>query len=53
MPRTARRQFAGARYHVTNRGNGRQPLFYRPDDYERFLDQLCEALGRDGVVLYG
>jgi REP element-mobilizing transposase RayT len=52
MPRTARKQFAGARYHVTNRGNGRQPLFYRPDDDERFLDQLREALARDGVVLY-
>jgi REP element-mobilizing transposase RayT len=52
MPRTARKQFAGARYHVTNRGNGRLPLFYRPDDYERFLDQLREALARDGVVLY-
>jgi hypothetical protein len=52
MPRTARKQYAGARYHVHNRGNGRQALFYRPDDYERFLDQLREVLGRDGVVLY-
>jgi REP element-mobilizing transposase RayT len=52
MPRTARKQYAGARYHVTNRGNGRLRLFYRPEDYERFLDQLREAVGRDRVVLY-
>ena len=52
MPRAARKQYPGAKYHVTNRGNGREPVFYGEDDYERFLEQLRDALERDRIVLY-
>lgn len=52
MPRAARKQYPGAKYHVMNRGNGRQRIFYGAADCERFLKQLGEALERDGVVLY-
>ena len=52
MPRAARKQFPGAKYHVVNRGNGRQLVFRGTGDYERFLEQLRDALEWDGVVLY-
>ena len=52
MPRSARKQFPGAKYHVVNRGNGRQLIFRCAGDYDRFLEQLCDALEWDGVVLY-
>ena len=43
MPRHIRREFAGAKYHVTNRGNGRQQIFVDPVDCVRFMEQLVEA----------
>lgn len=52
MPRHLRKQFAGAKYHAMNRGNGKQRVFYAADDYERFLDQLQDALAKDQVLLY-
>ena len=52
MPRSARQQYTGAKYHVVNRGNGRQIIFRGAEDYKRFLKQLCDALAWDGVVLY-
>ncbi len=52
MPRPWRIRYAGAKYHVTVRGNGRRDVFHGADDYERFLAQLDDALENDGVVLY-
>jgi len=52
MARLLRIKFAGAKYHVTQRGNGRQRLFFADDDYERFLSQTLHALTVDQVVLY-
>lgn len=52
MPRSWRIRFAGAKYHVTTRGNGRQTIFHAREDYERYLEQLATALELDGVVLY-
>lgn len=52
MPRAARKLFPGAKYHVVNRGNGRQRIFFCAEDYGRFLEQPGEALEWDGVVLY-
>ena len=52
MVRPWRIRFAGAKYHVTVRGNGRQQVFHGRDDYERFVRQLDDALERDEVVLY-
>ena len=52
MPRPWRIRFAGAKYHVTSRGNGREAVFWNRKDEERFLEQLDEALKEDQVVLY-
>ena len=52
MARPWRMRFAGAKYHVTVRGNGRQVIFAADADRERFLAQLDAALEADGVVLY-
>ena len=52
MPRAWRIRFAGAKYHVTVRGNAREVIYHAPEDYERFLKQLQSALESDGVVLY-
>ena len=52
MPRPWRIRFAGAKYHVTVRGNAREVIFHAPEDYVRFLEQLASALERDEVLLY-
>jgi REP element-mobilizing transposase RayT len=43
MPRPLRIQFPGALYYVTNRGNGRQPIFEDATDAKRFLELLEEV----------
>ncbi len=40
MARPLRIEYAGAYYHVTNRGNQRQAVFKEPGDYELFLEPL-------------
>ncbi len=52
MPRSWRVTYAGAKYHITSRGNGRQRIFLGEDDQARFLDQLSDALEKDEVILY-
>jgi len=52
MPRPLRLEFAGAKYHITARGNGGEPIFYFEEDNMRFMQQLREALDKDGVILY-
>lgn len=52
MPRPLRKEYAGAKYHVTARGNGRNAIFLCEDDYVRFMEQLALALGKDEVILY-
>ena len=52
MTRPWRIRYAGAKYHLTARGNGREEIFLETSDYERFLEQLVEALETDEVVLY-
>lgn len=52
MPRPWRIRYAGAKYHVTTRGNGRARIFLGTNDYLRFLDQLGAALEADRVILY-
>jgi REP element-mobilizing transposase RayT len=44
--------YPGAKYHIVSRGNGRQQVFFEPEDYERFLEQLDAALEADEVILY-
>jgi hypothetical protein len=43
---------AGAKYHPTVRGNGRDQVFFGAEDYARFLEQLDAALAEDQVILY-
>ena len=43
MPRTARAAPGGYCYHVLNRGNARQDVFHKPDDYAAFVKLLSQA----------
>lgn len=43
MPRTARASVGGICYHVLNRGNGRQQVFFKDGDYAAFLKALAHA----------
>ena len=52
MSRPWRIRFSGAKYHVTVRGNGRHEVFHDDEYYLRFMEQLGDALEKDGVVLY-
>lgn len=52
MARHWRIRYAGAKYHLTGRGNGREVIFACAADSERFLEQLDNALVADEVVLY-
>jgi REP element-mobilizing transposase RayT len=52
MPRTARIQFEGARYHVINRGNYRKDLFRVHQTDEAFTQALFEACQQYGWVLH-
>ena len=42
MARPWRILYAGAKYHVTVRGNARQEVFHEERDYLRFIEQLSE-----------
>lgn len=52
MPRSPRQVAAGVCFHVLNRGNGRQPLFHKPGDYDAFVAILAEAMRRHDVELF-
>ena len=52
MPRLLRKAYAGAKYHITVRGNARQRIFLDDRDRKRFLVQLQESLDQYGVILY-
>ena len=43
MPRQLRREYAGAIYHVMNRGDRREDIFLDDEDRKRFLACLREA----------
>jgi REP element-mobilizing transposase RayT len=49
MARPLRLHLPGANYHVMSRGNAKQPIFVRPEDYERFLDLLSSTVARFNV----
>ncbi|MGD9782639.1 MAG: transposase [Kiritimatiellia bacterium] len=48
MARKPRLEYAGAVYHVMNRGNRRQAIFRADGDRECFLEALGEVCGRTG-----
>lgn len=43
MSRPLRIIYEGAWYHVMNRGSRGATIFYRNEDYQRFIDLLCES----------
>jgi len=49
MARPLRIEYAGAYYHVMNRGNQRQVVFAEPRDYELFLERLGQFRRPFGV----
>lgn len=52
MARSLRIEFPGAFYHVTSRGNRKQPIFISDDDRYFFLNCLREAHERFGVIIH-
>jgi putative transposase len=52
MPRLARRKLERGCFHVLNRGNHRQALFERDDEYAQFMELMSEALRRFEVELW-
>ena len=46
MARTARASVGGVCYHVLNRGNGKDDVFHKREDYLAFLDLVKEASER-------
>jgi putative transposase len=53
MPRPLRPIDDGLIYHVINRGNNRQPVFHKPDDFQAFLRALGDLKRRMPFELYG
>jgi putative transposase len=52
MPRFARIVIPGVPHHVVQRGNRRQKTFFRPSDYNYYLDML-EAWGKEyGLIIW-
>ena len=52
MPRPPRADEAGAIYHALNRGNARQTIFHKAEDFEAFERVICDGLDRYAVELY-
>ena len=52
MPRQKRVEEARGIYHAPNRGNRRQIIFHKHDNYEAFLRVLEEGLEKHPVELY-
>jgi putative transposase len=52
MPRVARALADGHCYHILNRGNGRQQVFHKDQDYSAFINLLNEARQRYPISLF-
>lgn len=52
MPRPIRIEYPGACYHVINRGNHCNQVFFSDDDYIIFLEKLAEYATLYGVFVY-
>lgn len=52
MPRVIRGLVDGFVYHVVNRGNSRQEVFHKDQDYEAFVDLMGEAKVRYSVKIF-
>lgn len=52
MPRKLRVDIGGYIYHLTARGNNKEQIFYRKDDYEIYLDSIKRAKERIPFTLF-
>ena len=52
MPRIARGLADGHFYHIINRGNCRQEVFHKQEDYAAFANLMKESVGRHEVSVY-
>jgi len=52
MPRIVRGLADGHFYHIINRGNCRQEVFHKPEDYAAFANLMKESVGRHEVGIY-
>lgn len=52
MPRQARIGLPDQIYHVTNRGNNRDPIFQEEEDFRKFLEILERYKSQQGFRLY-
>jgi putative transposase len=52
MPRMARGLADGHVYHIINRGNCRQQVFHKNEDYQAFHELMKEAVERYPVAVY-
>lgn len=52
MPRQKRADEAGVIYHAINRGNARQTIFHKDEDYDAFLRVLAEGLAKYAVEVF-
>ena len=43
LVRSVRLWFAGAKYHVTSRGNRKSSLFFEEEDFERYLELVADT----------
>ena len=53
MPRVTRGLADGMIYHVINRGNARQEVFHKDEDFQAFAGLLSEAKEKHFVKLLG
>lgn len=52
MPRIARGLVDGFVYHILNRGNGKQQIFHKDQDYKAFINLMREAKDRYPVKIF-
>ena len=52
MPRIVRGLSENSIYHVLNRGNGKQKVFHKIQDYKAFIDLMKEAKDRYSVRIF-
>lgn len=52
MARIARVVIPDVPHHVVQRGNRRQDVFFREEDYARYIDLMAEWCGRCGVSIW-
>ena len=52
MARQLRIEYSGALYHIMARGGRREPIVSGDPDCEMFLETLCKACHRSGVIIH-